>query len=65
MSCLLKSVLMDYNAFRHPSLKGDAGFATKTLVCIAQSAMSDYTEVEVLCAGTCTTTQHITEMQIG
>ena len=65
MSCPLKSVMMDYIAFRYPSSKGDPRFATKTLVRVAQSVMSGYTKAEILCAGTCTTIPQILELQMG
>ena len=48
MSCLLKSVMTDCIAFRHLPHKDDARIATETLVCIAQSTMSGYTEAEAM-----------------
>ena len=65
ISCLLKFVVMDCLAFRHPSPKDDQGFSSKTLACIAQSVIFSYPEAEVLCAGICTKIQHIIELQIG
>ena len=59
MSCLLKSVMTDCIAFRHPSPKGEARFATKTLVCISQTVMYNYADAEVLYAKACTTIQHM------
>ena len=47
-ACPLKAVVTNSIDFRHRSLKGDPRFATKTLVCTAQSVISGYNKAEVL-----------------